>query len=81
MIIRLPAWRPGRYQLMHFSRNIQRFEVLDAEGKPLAYRKTGQESWVLDTRNTTAALFRSGITTLSPKWMVAAAGLMPVSFM
>ncbi len=53
MIIRLPAWRPGRYQLMHFSRNIQRFEALDAEGKPLAYRKTGQETWVLDTRNIT----------------------------
>ena len=29
--IQLPAWRPGRYELQNFAKNIQRFEIFDEQ--------------------------------------------------
>ena len=37
--IQLPAWRPGRYELADFSKNIQKFEVFDEQGKPIKFKK------------------------------------------
>jgi predicted metalloprotease with PDZ domain len=48
LILKLPSWRPGRYQLMHFSRNIQRFEVSDLAGNKLKYKKIGVEKWKIE---------------------------------
>ena len=33
--LQLPAWRPGRYELQNFAKNIQRFEVFSKEGIPI----------------------------------------------
>ena len=27
--LQLPAWRPGRYELQHFAKNISRFEIFE----------------------------------------------------
>ncbi|PTB94063.1 hypothetical protein C9994_12445, partial [Marivirga lumbricoides] len=43
--IRLPAWRPGRYQLGNFSKNIRNFKVIDTDGKPLNYIKKSRDNW------------------------------------
>ena len=32
--LQLPAWRPGRYELGNFAKNIRNFAVQDAEGAP-----------------------------------------------
>ncbi len=44
----LPAWRPGRYELGNFSRNIQKFQVSDSEGSPLTFRKISKDKWLID---------------------------------
>ena len=48
--LQLPAWRPGRYELANFAKNIQRFEVFDALGKPVHFGKVTKDRWVVRTR-------------------------------
>ena len=50
--IRLPAWRPGRYQLSDFAKNIQRFEVQDKAGKNLEFEKVAKDRWIVQTGST-----------------------------
>jgi predicted metalloprotease with PDZ domain len=47
--LQLPAWRPGRYELQHFAKNIQRFEVFDAHGNKLKSKKITKDRWVVET--------------------------------
>jgi predicted metalloprotease with PDZ domain len=51
--VQLPAWRPGRYQLGNFSKNIRSFSALDISNKPLTYKKLGKHSWLIDTMGCT----------------------------
>ena len=43
--IQLPAWRPGRYELQNFAKNIQRFEVFDEQNVPLNFEKQSKDAW------------------------------------
>ncbi|GAB3694020.1 hypothetical protein GCM10027592_14510 [Spirosoma flavus] len=43
--LQLPAWRPGRYELQQFAKNIQRFEVFDGDGNPLRFQKITKDRW------------------------------------
>ncbi len=45
--VRMPAWRPGRYQMAHFARYIMRMEAYSKEGTPLELFKTEKDRWVL----------------------------------
>ena len=47
--LQLPSWRPGRYQLGDFAKNIQRFEVFDGEGNALPFRKLTKDLWEVET--------------------------------
>ena len=47
--VRLPAWRPGRYELGNFARNIQRWKPLDENGKELAFKKISKDAWYVET--------------------------------
>ncbi|HRG38148.1 MAG TPA: M61 family peptidase [Bacteroidia bacterium] len=49
--IQLPAWRPGRYELGNFAKNIQKWEALDASGNPLTFEKTAKDTWKVFTKN------------------------------
>lgn len=51
--LQLPAWRPGRYELQQFAKNIQRFEVVDQEGKSLPFRKITKDRWRVQTNGAT----------------------------
>jgi predicted metalloprotease with PDZ domain len=46
--LQLPAWRPGRYELQHFAKNIQRFSVVDGAGRPLPFWKTTKDRWLVE---------------------------------
>jgi predicted metalloprotease with PDZ domain len=48
--LQLPAWRPGRYELGNFARNIKRVDVVNENGTVLHYTKTTKDLWVVDTR-------------------------------
>ena len=46
--LQLPAWRPGRYELQHFAKNIQRFEVFSSQKKVSFYKLT-KDCWLIHT--------------------------------
>lgn len=47
--LQLPAWRPGRYELGNFAKNIKNFRVEDAEGNALAFQKIVKDCWEVET--------------------------------
>jgi predicted metalloprotease with PDZ domain len=47
--VQLPAWRPGRYELAHFAKNIGRFEVFDQKGSPASFFKLTKDRWKVST--------------------------------
>ena len=49
--LQLPAWRPGRYELGNFAKNIKRVDVVDVFGNSLKYIKTTKDLWVIETSN------------------------------
>lgn len=46
----LPAWRPGRYELGNFARNIQRWNAYDSRGNELPFKKITKDQWVVETK-------------------------------
>ena len=51
LIVQLPAWRPGRYELGNFAKNIQYFKVFDDQGLPLKFQKITKDTWNISTAN------------------------------
>jgi predicted metalloprotease with PDZ domain len=49
--LQLPAWRPGRYELGNFARNIKRVDVFDQDGKPLKFTKSSKDHWIVASLN------------------------------
>ncbi|MGB3617334.1 MAG: M61 family peptidase, partial [Catalinimonas sp.] len=43
--LRLPAWRPGRYELARYDRYLRDFTATDAVGRPLTWRKKARDRW------------------------------------
>lgn len=43
--IQFPRWRPGRYELGNFAKNVRAFQAFDAEGKTLVCYKTDTHVW------------------------------------
>ncbi|RYF64922.1 MAG: M61 family peptidase, partial [Cytophagaceae bacterium] len=56
--LQLPAWRPGRYELQHFAKNIRSFAVFDQNDHPLTYRKVTKDRWQLQTQGATSVQVR-----------------------
>ncbi|WP_428655587.1 M61 family metallopeptidase [Runella sp.] len=56
--VQLPAWRPGRYELQNFAKNIQKFEIFDGAGNPLPFRKIAKDRWLVQTQDTTDIVAR-----------------------
>ena len=46
--LQLPAWRPGRYELQNFAKNIQRFEVFSSQ-KEVQFHKITKDRWLIQT--------------------------------
>lgn len=45
----LPAWRPGRYELGNFSKNIRYWKALDKDGNELPFKKITKDCWEIET--------------------------------
>lgn len=43
--IALPVWRPGRYELGYFAKNIRGFRVVDQDGRALDVSKVSHSRW------------------------------------
>ena len=50
LTISLPVWRPGRYELGNFAKNIKNFRVENKQGHPISYKKTSKSSWEIETK-------------------------------
>lgn len=49
--LQLPAWRPGRYELGNFAKNVKRVDMFNEKGEPVNYTKLNKDLWEADTRN------------------------------
>ncbi len=49
-IIQLPSWRPGRYELGNFAKNIQRWAAFDGNGNALSFQKITKDCWKVQTK-------------------------------
>jgi predicted metalloprotease with PDZ domain len=51
-IVRIPSWRPGRYELGNFAKNVKGFSVFDDKNNRLQSAKISKDSWQIDTTST-----------------------------
>src|ERR1043165_3540324 len=47
--LQLPSWRPGRYELGNFAKNIKRVDAWGADNTTLKYRKLSNDLWEVQT--------------------------------
>ena len=72
--LQLPVWRPGRYERGDFAQYVTDFSAVDAQGKPLAWRKINPSLWELETEETHARVtyrFHAGILNAGSTWLDA----------
>lgn len=46
--LQLPSWRPGRYELGNFAKNIQKFSIYDMQGRLVPHQKITKDRWRVD---------------------------------
>jgi predicted metalloprotease with PDZ domain len=51
ILLTLPAWRPGRYELGDFARNIKNFEIYNSNGGVIRHSKISKNEWRVETGN------------------------------
>ncbi|MBI2257758.1 MAG: M61 family metallopeptidase [Flavobacteriia bacterium] len=49
--IQLPSWRPGRYELGNFAKNIRNFKVIGDEHKLLRFNKISKDCWEIENND------------------------------
>ncbi len=47
--LKMPAWTPGYYMILDLAKNVVGLAVRDANGKPLAFRKSAKNTWTVET--------------------------------
>lgn len=47
--LQMPAWRPGRYEIQNFAKNVQKLAVRGESGAPLSPRKITKDCWQVPT--------------------------------
>jgi predicted metalloprotease with PDZ domain len=52
IVVRLPSWRPGRYELGNFAKNIKGFKVFDDKNKRISVSKLTKDSWEVQCTDT-----------------------------
>jgi len=52
--LQLPSWRPGRYELGNFAKNVKRVEMFDESGKTLSYHKKTKDLWEVNCKGANA---------------------------
>jgi predicted metalloprotease with PDZ domain len=48
--LQLPAWRPGRYELGNFAKNIKRVDVFNEKNEVLPFTKLNKDLWQINTK-------------------------------
>lgn len=50
LLLQMPAWRPGRYQLANYAQNVRFFKVTDDSGNLVAFEKEGTNRWKISSK-------------------------------
>ncbi|MCX6291689.1 MAG: PDZ domain-containing protein [Bacteroidetes bacterium] len=58
IFFQLPSWRPGRYELGNFAKNIQRWQAFDQQENPLPFKKVTKDCWKVKTPGEGSVLIR-----------------------
>ena len=58
LTIELPSWRPGRYELGNFAKNIRRWSAYNNKNEMLAFRKTSKDTWQVSTEGASEIIIR-----------------------
>ncbi len=51
LVVKLPAWRPGRYQLANFAKNLKDLSFTDENGNALSFQKQTKDEWLVRCEN------------------------------
>ncbi len=54
VLVHLPAWRSGKYQILDLANGVRRFAAFDAKGQALTFRKIEKSTWQIDAKSTGA---------------------------
>ncbi len=54
--LQFPSWRPGRYELGNFAKNVRSFKVLNELGQPIKFEKKSKDQWQVDTKGASKVL-------------------------
>lgn len=46
-LVHFPTWRPGRYEMGNFAKNVKSFSVSDSQGNKLDFKKTNKDTWLV----------------------------------
>lgn len=50
--VQLPSWRPGRYELANFAKNVRNFKVFDTNNQLVSAEKVTKDRWSVDSSKT-----------------------------
>ena len=53
-VVDLPSWRPGRYELGNFAKNVKGFKIFNQDNKRVAFQKISKDAWEVDTKDCTS---------------------------
>lgn len=48
--VHFPAWRPGRYELGNFAKNVRNFKIVSDANQKVVFKKTTKDSWLAETK-------------------------------
>ena len=49
VVLQLPAWRAGRYQLANYAQNIRGFRIQDEKGNHIPFEKITKDRWIFES--------------------------------
>ncbi|MFN8166951.1 MAG: hypothetical protein U0X76_12525 [Bacteroidia bacterium] len=58
VFFQLPAWRPGRYELGNFARNIRSWKAYNQSGQILASTKVTKDRWKISSEGSSSIVIR-----------------------
>ncbi len=53
LMLQFPSWRPGRYELGNFAKNVRNFKIVDQKGRKVSFEKHTKDSWKVATQEST----------------------------
>jgi predicted metalloprotease with PDZ domain len=56
LIFQLPSWRPGRYEIQNFAKNVRCFHAKSRESDPLEWVKISKDAWKVKTNGSQAVM-------------------------